>query len=894
MTTSTRPQVVPNLLLSLFPDDTLVGPDHPASQQADPRLLGGKAAALARLYAAGLPVPPYLVVTTTGARAAMEDAIWLQLGKAVDAQAAAVALEGAALLTSVAAALEAALVKLAPGTAHFAVRSSAVEEDSGAHSFAGQLASFLNVPPAQVAARVVDVWRSAFSSSVYAYRRERGLSGPPQLPAVLIQPMIPAEAAGVAFSADPVSGRRGVAVVAAVRGLADQLVAGAESGDSWQVDRQGMILRQEVADPKQPVMDEAMVKRVAALARRCANFFASPQDIEWAVAGGELVLLQSRPITTLAALHDPDGLYTLWDNSNIIESYGGMTTPLTYSFARRAYQAVYQELCRILGVSRPLIQANQGVFANMIGLVHGRIYYNLLNWYRVLALLPGFKANRRFMEQMMGVKESLPPEIVAGLAQASWRDRLADRLHLARTVVGLLSAYAGLGGRQQRFYARLERALGKGTPDLSDWRADELVAYYRRLESDLLPHWDAPLVNDFFAMIFYGLLRQLTASWCGDNEGTLQNDLLTGQGGMISAEPAGRVREMAALARAAQSYDPGFLQILASSDLRAIDHALASHPTFAASYRQYLDLFGERCLHELKLESATLHDNPLPLLHAVAQLAQQPPSLNAPDAAALAARTAAEARVDRALAGKPFRRALFGWVVKNARQRVVARENLRFARTRVFGRARQILRELGKRLYGAGALADPADVFYLTVDEVCGWVEGTTVGTDMAGLVTVRKREYEKWAEEAPLPPRFATYGAVYEGNRFEATGAVATSLLEPGGDDLVLRATGAAPGRVVGRVRLVRDPLTAKLNAGEIIVAEHTDPSWIMILPLAGGLVVERGSLLSHAAIVARELGIPAIVAATGALAGLVEGEMVEVDGGAGTVRRIGDAAQG
>src|SRR5690606_33452730 len=111
--------------------------------------------------------------------------------------------------------------------------------------------------------------------------------------------------------------------------------------------------------------------------------------------------------------------------------------------------------------------------------------------------------------------------------------------------------------------------------------------------------------------------------------------------------------------------------------------------------------------HELKLESATLHDNPLPLLHAVAQLAQQPPSLIEPDAAAMAARANAEGRVGRALAGKPLRRVVFGWVVKNARERVVARENLRFARTRVFGRARQILRELGKRLYAARALADP-------------------------------------------------------------------------------------------------------------------------------------------------------------------------------------------
>jgi pyruvate,water dikinase len=213
----------------------------------------------------------------------------------------------------------------------------------------------------------------------------------------------------------------------------------------------------------------------------------------------------------------------------------------------------------------------------------------------------------------------------------------------------------------------LDRALGEKTPDLSDWRADELVAYYRRLESDLLPNWDAPLVNDFFAMIFYGLLRQLCLSWCGDTEGTLQNALLTGQGGMISAEPAARVRAMAALARQAQDHDPSFLSTLAGDDRRAIDRALMAHPTVAVAYQQYLDRFGERCLHELKLESATLYDNPLPLLHAVAQLAQQPPSRVAADAASIAVRSHAEAQVQQALADNLWRRILFGWVMKNAR-----------------------------------------------------------------------------------------------------------------------------------------------------------------------------------------------------------------------------------
>jgi pyruvate,water dikinase len=178
------------------------------------------------------------------------------------------------------------------------------------------------------------------------------------------------------------------------------------------------------------------------------------------------------------------------------------------------------------------------------------------------------------------------------------------------------------------------------------------------------------------------------------------------------------------------------------------------------------------------------------------------------------------------------------------------------------------------------------DVFYLTVDEVCGWVEGTLVNTDLAGLVAVRRAEYAHWASLPPLPARFATLGAVYAGNDF-APAPLPAAPVEELPPDTLIHATGAAPGRVVGRARLVRDPLTADLEQGDIVVAEHTDPSWILILPLAGGLVVERGSLLSHAAIVARELGIPAVVGATGALARLTEGARVEVDGAVGTVRR-------
>ncbi|MFI0460352.1 MAG: PEP/pyruvate-binding domain-containing protein, partial [Candidatus Thiodiazotropha endolucinida] len=369
-----------------------------------------------------------------------------------------------------------------PDGERLAVRSSAVDEDSADHSFAGQLESYLYVPVDQVADRVADVWRSGFSERVLTYRIEAGLPALPPASAVLIQRMVASDHAGVAFSADPVNGRRDVALISAVHGLGTTLVSGDADADTWRVDGLETIVDRQIAEKRiahrfdpdapdylreeplpekmtgQPVLTDDEVRRVAELAREASRRFGKPQDIEWAFEKGELYLLQSRPITALNALPDPPGERNLWDNSNIAESYGGITTPLTFSFARRAYESVYREFCRIMRVPASVIQDNDINFRRMLGLIRGRVYYNLLSWYRVLALLPGFTVNRRFMEQMMGVKEGLPEEI-AGELSGSAADRFRDALRLGASVGGLLLNHFLLPYKIRRFYRRLETAL---------------------------------------------------------------------------------------------------------------------------------------------------------------------------------------------------------------------------------------------------------------------------------------------------------------------------------------------------------------------------------------------------------------------------------------------------
>jgi len=769
------------------------------------------------------------------------------------------------------------------------------------HSFAGQLESYLFVAPSQVARRVIDVWRSGLSESILSYRRERGLNTSLQPPAVIVQRMINAEAAGVAFSADPVTGRRSVAVVSAVYGLGSSLVSGESDADTFKVSRDGRIILRQVAakreahrfasqgihaemilqqDQTKPAISDHHAIEIAKLARLAERHFVRPQDIEWAIEDGRVYLLQSRPITSLSEKADPDGALSLWDNSNISESYGGVTTPLTFSFARRAYEEVYRQFCRMMRVPEESIRANADTFRRMIGLINGRIYYNLLNWYRVLALLPGFRINRRFMEQMMGLSAALPEEMVSELDRSSWKTKFQDALNLFRTATALAANHFSLPKKIKAFYARLDEALADTDLKLEEMRADELASYYRNLERQLLTKWDAPLINDFFAMIFYGTLRKLTEKWT-ESESNLHNSLLVGEGDIISAEPARRVREMAE----AVACDFRLVEVLCEGSVEQIMRCVNCSPEFKRQYDDYLERFGDRCLDELKLESETLHDDPLPLLRAIGNTARRLTKEESPSQKNSDLRADAESRVAKSLAGRPVRRAIFGWVTRQARNRVSQRENLRFERTRLFGRVRRIFVELGRRFHSLDLIESPRDIFYLEVEEALGFIEGTATTTDLKSLIALRKAEFEIHLFSTTPASRFETRGIINHSNSFQS---VAEQAVLPAGDSFT--GTGCSPGIVKGRARVVRDPKNAVIEPGEILIAERTDPGWIMLFAAAAGVVVERGSLLSHSAIVAREMGIPAVVAVREITHMISDGEWIEIDGSAGTVVRISD----
>jgi pyruvate,water dikinase len=596
--------------------------------------------------------------------------------------------------------------------------------------------------------------------------------------------------------------------------------------------------------------------------------------VEWAIADGILHVLQTRPVTTKLR---PRGIRRTWDNSNIVESYSGVVSPLTFSFARDAYTAVYFQALRLLRLPESEMEQAKVVVRQMLGYVDGRVYYNLASWYYLLSVMPDYEKNAAAMEQMMGVRAPLDRR-VAPPANATRKLRL----------------YAAMGWQLLRvnrsireFRANVRRVLSKFDMDFRSMDADELVDAYDQMRTELLGDWQTPIVGDTRVMIMFDRLRSTIRKVGLDDEGTLHNDLMCGQGEVESAEPTYHLVRVAERVRA-DSEMRAIVLDTPDDELRVAirDRGGELGAWIDAQLEDYLARFGDRCANELKLETPTLREHPAFLFSVLRNFVRQDDltekRMKEHEAKISAA---AMATVEERFAASrsimtPVRRRSFAFALKHARAAVRDREAMRFDRTRVFGLARRIFTALGERFHEAGLLDDPRDVFLLEVEEIIGTVQGTTTIVDLRGLVELRRAQQELW-EAADLPDRIETVGITNANPRDDAYAAVDVS-----GDSI--SGIGCCPGIVERPVRIVHSPDAGVTLDGDIMVCTRTDPGWVPLFPSCGGLLVERGSLLSHSAIVAREFGIPAVVGIPGLMQWARDGEPIRMDGGNGTLERV------
>lgn len=812
---------------------------------------GGKAVGLARLAAAGLPVPATRVLQVDAFIRALERAGLHPGSPAPDARRA---LTERPLPPGWHDALIAEARALGP---RLAVRSSGADEDGSERSLAGAHHSALGVAPEDVPRAVRAVWASAWSEAALVDRP----SAAPM--AVLLQPMLTPDAAGVCFTVNPQNGSWREVVVEAVRGQGDALVSGRQAPQWWVVRRprrlpvarlwnrltlgvveqdltpqdhawsigsNGELARAAVpvGERERALLTRAELLALCRLALRAEAALGEPVDVEWAKVGGRFTLLQARPITRLGAPRPRD---VLWTRRFLGERWPTPPTPLSWSLIAPVLEWF---------IGYPEVQARYLGGGPAVRLIRGRPYLNATVFRHLLFKLPGAPAPQFMLEL-------LPPDEVD-----LWRRRFQVRPDLA--VYAAIFATTALERRWRRFsfdprenhrdWDRFEARLRAELPALDGpvLGPRDGIGRVEAQQALIRDYLSIHVCSLLFANLGYQLLDAALSAWAPGSSARWMERLAV-------CPPGNRTLEtndaLWALGRAA---GPG--------DLDALAAGRPTSPAFSDALASFLARYGHRAEASWEVFSPRWSDDPARLVALI------PPGDESPGRRA--GRQEAEferARAELLAAVPGWRGAALDRGIALTRRYLLLRENQRFAFDELLAVTQRTLLALG----AAVGLADPADVRWLTGDELRGLADGT-----LPSLPPLDARRAEHAAAAADDPPIFLR-------DDHSADGLAGGARLD---------GLGISPGRARGRVRVLRSAREgARLEPGEILVAHALDPGWAPLLARAGGLVLELGSVLSHGAVIAREYGVPGVVNAQGATRRLRDGQEVTVDGTRGLV---------
>jgi rifampicin phosphotransferase len=876
----------------------------------DLNLAGGKGANLGALIAAGFPVPPGFCLTTDAYRTFVSanglQAEILRLAAAARAADPA-SLEAASeqiralfatgqIPPDLAAEIDAAYAGLAQPPAAVAVRSSATAEDLPDMSFAGQQDTYLNIVGSEaVLAAVKRCWGSLWTARALGYRARNQVAQDEVALAVVIQQMVPSEASGVLFTANPLTGKRTETVIDATLGLGEALVSGQVEPDHYVVDTAsgrclstvlgakaisvrgqaggGTVTLAEGADVRQ-ALPEAQIVALAELGQRIAQVFGAPQDIEWTWADGRLSVVQSRPITSLfplpAAL-PADGPLRLWLSFGV---WQGMLDPFT-----PLGQDVLASL--VVGIGRRLGSAQTVASQRVVVTAGERLYVDITPIFR-----NGFgrRALPVFMEAIdpvsAGTLQKLAQEprlaVQADRPKVSTLWRLAPGIAplIFNVISNLINPAAGRKRVQQRIESGL-RSISRrsaGGTTLAGWTA-LFETTLNRQPFLWLPTLLAAVVSGQAA--FQTLLRLAATSL--PEGGKLAMELTRGLPHNVTTEMD------LALWSAAQAIRPDAIALdamtRAEAAALALDYQSGKLPPAAqAAVSRFLEVYGVRGVGEVDIGRPRWIEDPTHIFQVLKSYLRFNPADASPEVVfqrgAARAEAAGKELVEalRQTRGGWLKARLARWQVSRARALAGLRETPKFAVIRLMSVFRAKLLECGQALVDEGRLARADDLCYLHLDELGALAAGQG---DWLAVIAGRRQVYARELRRRQLPRLLLSDGtAYYEG--MQVTGTA---------DGGMLVGSPVSAGVAEGVAHVILDPRNAQLVPGEILVCPATDPAWTPLFLAAGGLVMEVGGMMTHGSVVAREYGIPAVVGVSQATTRLKTGQHIRVDGSTGQV---------
>jgi pyruvate,water dikinase len=862
----------------------ILGLDSP---QATVESVGGKGASLAQLSAAGLPVPPGFHITTHAYCRYVDEN---RLGEAIVAASAKAQAADPATLdraseqiqslilqgtmpADIAEAIRRSYGDLGADIA-VAVRSSATAEDMPALSFAGQMETYLNVHGGDsVIDAVRRCWASLWTGRAIGYRERQGIRPEDIAIAVVVQQLVPAEAAGVVFTANPVTGARNELVINAAWGLGEAIVSGRVTPDTIVVNKQtGKITSQEVADKEtmtvrlgegtceEPVpvdkrsraaLEPAQTAELAKLGMRIEELYGRPMDVEWAMKGGRLFIVQARPVTVLpesGAAHDwgvpPDGRQ-YW-RSSVAELLPDPLSPLFATLAVPLWNEALQARMKSMRM-----QLLMGMDVGLVT-IHEYAYYSfsLTAWRTVRLVFASPVLIPRAIRMVRSGENLWANEARPRYARAAGAWSARDTT--ATPSLELLAGAQDIVAAAAAYYVSIQLVLGPAAVSEAIF-----TGVYNRLVrrkgdppalSFLLGFDSAPIRAE---KSLYDL-----ATWAR-TRGELAAYLSRTSGGDIAAAFRSRLRPMA---------DAG------------------SWSEFTSRLAEHLNRFCN-AVYVLDFATSVPAEDPGPVIETLRYFASgQGRNPHERQAAAAAARELAAETVRARLWGLRLR--VFTWALRWAQHCAPLREDALADVGLGWPALRRMLREVGSRMAAAGAIGERDDVFWLRWEEAEATARALDAGQKAGDHRRAIAERRERWRKAQGATPPVVL--PVKSGGRIfglDISHLMPARSGQTAGD--LIKGIGASPGRVTGSARVIRGPEEfGQMKPGDILVAKITTPAWTPLFAQASGVVTDVGGPLSHSSIVAREYGIPAVLGTGEATRRIRSGQRVTVDGNRGVVK--------
>jgi len=806
---------------------------------------GGKASNLARLARRGFRVPPGFVIPTGVFADIMKEVGTAGQPVAEDARRVRELLLEAAFPPGAEAEIREAFRALGGPVA---IRSSMVGEDSTYASFSGQMETFLNVSDEDGLMQAVrKCYASAFSDRLLEYLRGHAGQDPPDPTqgggmAVLVQLMIQPRAAGVAFSADPDTGRFSI-IIEAVRELGESAASGRGSPDRYVIEPGSDAVQKSLSDPDDPVLDSESITRLADGVMAVSREMALPQDIEWALDDDGFAILQTRPITSLYGKN-------VYSRKLARDMAPGLIKPLYFS------TNIVDMTTNVFGpVFTAVIGERDIDYTDMVRLIRSRVFANAT----LFAWLFG----------EMGMPVNLFEVIARDESAVHKRPKMSPRL--MRRLLGLLSFIcknAFIAGRARAFVERHDARLERYRS--SDWSgrpAGELldeIGHLRRGHGETQYYMWITAVNMFVRSKMLSSFVRKRAP--GVDSGTL----LAGYSGLKSLEPHAEMRSIAGFLTASA---PDAIDLIRTGDPDVIVPHLEKTEAGRVAlerFEAFMERYGYLSTSATDFTVPPWIENPGFIWRSIGTMTgEQVAEGGGPDVQA--ERAAARMTVDQNL--NPVTRFLFTRLLGSTITYLNLRERISFLMSEDAYQMRRLYLALGSTLRWDGYLETDTDLFFLNFDELAELARGRLAPGEAKKSIAARRAELEEdvnadipdiicgedgAARERPLPENAKYLNGI------------------PG-----------SAGRARGRARIVRDPslIDAALTRDDILIVPFMDTGWTPLFASIGGIVAETGGQLSHSAIVAREYGLPAVVSVERATRMLDEGDLITIDGSTGRV---------